>query len=1340
MGLFSKLKEANHKRNQTRNSIFLSSDSVTSNTSSETSNYKHPTSSKKIPKALKPNNKPKPRPQSEYYNVKKLPEIRPERKQANSHSRTYSNQENELPLMTLGDDTLQFDVNDISLDEVTEQLIDHKLFSVMDNKPRPSSFMPSTERTKYPRDEDVDEDFHSILDPRQNPQRSGSNIPESSNVHSEIPTEVQTPEENFGEQSLILNQQEVPGAQHQQVQETAQPPHFHHDVNQLFSYPNQSSQQQPVQERGVSPSNVSHTPIAVKSPRPQRIHHEHQQLHLQEQSQEKPEEQQPQEAEPPTTTTQPQPQAEAQRPPLVPLQFQQTQLFPQQTQQFTQQGQQFPQQFFGFNQPFQTSPQFYPAPAPASQGNEESAEDDDDSTGSSEYSSSEADEEEDEEDESLSSGSSIAPTQHPYYEQWRRYYEALAQQQQFMMRQQQQQQQPQMTPGGFPGFNPMMFYGNPQMMQQMQMQMPYFYNPFMAQSGAGTPQGVNDPASGMYQQPPSQAQSKAVIPPAVLEEQQQQPDQSCPQSSERKSSDSSTHIPLRIAPSPPSKRNSYVSVAHAANEYPNESQVSHDYLLSYKKSRNIQSEKIEEDNELISNSRRSTVKSNRYASAPLNIAQERRMSSMGGNARVTSLEMNFKPTKYRPYNGDDELGSRPGSRALSVGQSSQSLAKLNLQDREAALSRHISDYSKFLFDDDDDDDDDDSEEDNEGEEEDDDTARRVDIMGHRRKSSANVSPNEQLPTPNSDEGLSRNGTAASAASYDSIQSGGSSKFIVADGRRKLAIPAPVAPTPVPATKSKKKSKKSKKLAKQNNTHATNGFPFNPNMSMPELPMGAMMPMPPPPLVSHSNLTGSTDQFMMMNYSNPLLSQLTEYGGGLGSAPRSRRQSITTTDSKRRSMMMETPSPKINKRSSVPVFSSLQMQKHKQKQSSPPPRVQDSTINKKIEQFIHLRSSIAAGNKTAEYRLHWVKMLITATNYKLYSYINIKGEGIQPEQQAANKAQFIKSSVTHITKLIKEFASGVQERDGVRCEAYFIYANLWKQDYLISYNQDFSMEKNIDKAIEYYEKVLEINNSNFKALYKLGEIFEYDMNDFPRAVEYYTHSAKFGYNRAILKMAMLYLQVPEMRSIKYFKYLKNLSNIDLNEVQLDEEDLAEMEEVIGLASYELGKIFEGIYPGDLTTEDEFIKKSLELAPVNYAKSLTYYNKSAKLNCLLAQVRLGIVYEKGELNRQLNPSKSIQWYIKALSSPLSFKRHPDAMVGLARWCLLGSNGASKYILAPVPDRAVMWCERAIEEFESPDAMLFMGELCEMGIAKGKARSWFERAYRLGNQEAALKLGYF
>ena len=116
---------------------------------------------------------------------------------------------------------------------------------------------------------------------------------------------------------------------------------------------------------------------------------------------------------------------------------------------------------FNNNQMYQTSPQFYSAPAVPEHTDENS---NDEESGSSEYTSSSDGDEDD--DGSSSSGSSVAPTQHPYYEQWRRYYEALAaQQQQFMMR-----QQP-MNPNSFPGFNPMMFYGNPQMMQQMQMQM-----------------------------------------------------------------------------------------------------------------------------------------------------------------------------------------------------------------------------------------------------------------------------------------------------------------------------------------------------------------------------------------------------------------------------------------------------------------------------------------------------------------------------------------------------------------------------------------------------------------------------------------------------------------------------------------------------------------------------------------------------------------------------------------------------------------------------------------------------------------------------------------------------
>lgn len=1317
MGLLTKIKESKHRRSQTRSSIFLTNESEASHTSSDTSNYEPPQSVKQVPTALLPMRKQRhPRPKSDYVYEKSLP-------QEPVHNRSRSEDVNELPILSMGDETLQVPLNEIKQDIDQKSQLDPVLSKQTNAKlhrKSPSNDYDITNGSQYNSNSNVNGSDYS----KQTSCDDQNQLREKNIQHD--PTKSAF---DYSNPQVSQPQPENLQPMHEQMQ-TSESKVLYEPVDQHNDY----LEQQSLYANQLF--NYSHSPVA-----------DQQQLYLQGNN--------PQRQSPRFSSN--------------------NNLFAQENQTSEQFNVWQPDQFFTPYQMYQANSFYQPVPAvTTSFANDDNSADDQESNSSSNYetsSSEELDDEEEEEgdndddDDSVSSGSTAPVTQHPYYEQWRRYYEALAmQQQQFMNRQS-------MYGPNFQGFNPMMYFANPQMMQ-MQMQMPYFFNPMMMQGNNGANPQVNSDAAAMFRQQMQQMQQFLQLMQNLYNQPQ------APQQFNNEQPQQQQQLPSRSPYTPTnsnqaSKRNSYINFNESQEKVSSREPPKNDFLLSYKKSRNLNTETIDEDeNELILQSRKSTVKSNRYPSAPIGTPTQERFSTCDRNSRVTSLQMNFKPAGYGKYQDDEEeeeeekdnefegLSSRVLSkvRQASLGGNIDSLAKLNLQDSNGALNRHISDYTKYLFDDDEDDSD--AEEDQN---------RTVHVLASgdndrtlisERRGKAeddfNHNSNAQLPTPNTDDGLSRQGTSASEAS---IQSDGSLKFTVADNKRRLNLPL----KSVTNNKPKKKTKNAKKSKKTRDSQPPMGHDYNPNMSLPELSMG-MMPFAssiagPPPV----NFDGSpsVEQMMMMNYSNPMLAQTTEYSGA--STPSKRRQSISTVDSRPRSMMVDTPTPKANKRSSVPVYTSQQKQKQQQQlqqlqqqqqqqqqkivpvtktpaSKSTPVKVQDSTISKKIDEFVRLRSRIAAGNKTPEYRLHWVKMLIAATNYKLYSYINIKGEPIYQEQAVSNKAQFIKSSVTHILKLIKELSSGTYEADGVKCEAFFIYANLLKQDYLVSYNQDFNMEKNIDKAIEYYDKVLEINPKDFKALYKLGEIFEYEFDDeFNKAVEYYTAAAKFGYNRAILKMAMLYLQVPQMRSIKYMKYLKDLSNIDLNEVRLDEEDSSEMEEVIGLACYELGKIFEGIYPGDLTQEDEFIQKSLDMAPVNYAKSLTYYNKSAKLNCLLAQVRLGIVYERGELNRQRNPNKSIQWYIKASSSPLSFKRHPDAMVGLARWCLTGSEGASKHIPVPVPDRAVMWCKRAIDEFSSPDAMNFMGELCEMGIAKGRPQYWYDKAYKMGNREVGRKLGF-
>ncbi|QBM87447.1 TPR repeat [Metschnikowia aff. pulcherrima] len=415
------------------------------------------------------------------------------------------------------------------------------------------------------------------------------------------------------------------------------------------------------------------------------------------------------------------------------------------------------------------------------------------------------------------------------------------------------------------------------------------------------------------------------------------------------------------------------------------------------------------------------------------------------------------------------------------------------------------------------------------------------------------------------------------------------------------------------------------------------------------------------------------------------------------------------------------------------------------QASPggPPRSSDAFINAKIEEFVQLRTVIAAGNKTFEYRLKWLKMLISATNNKLFAYINIKGETIPQDHVQENKQFFIRLSVNHLQKLLKELGrSERKESQRLYAEACFIQGCLFLNAYLARFGQDFGYQFDMEAAELQFNLCLENNPGYFRAYYELGELYEAQQEEeaFDVALENYTESAKMGYNRAIYKIALINLLVPKMRLPRFFSYFKKLADIDMesNDVQLSGADRDELEEIVGLAQFQLGKIYEGIYPGDLTAEDEFVQESLEIAPVNYLKSLSYYNKAAKLSCVQAQVRLGRVYEDGELGRDQNPKKSVQWFMRASSSPLKYKRHPEAMLGLSRWLIKGTNGASKHVPCADPEMAVQWCERACKEFAYPEAYYQMGILVEQGFAAGDPHVWFEQAWQAGHMAAGERMG--
>lgn len=711
-------------------------------------------------------------------------------------------------------------------------------------------------------------------------------------------------------------------------------------------------------------------------------------------------------------------------------------------------------------------------------------------------------------------------------------------------------------------------------------------------------------------------------------------------------------------------------------------QVPHSRLMlllqsSSKKRNSVASMRLDTDSTLLRNSRMSSIKSNRYPSVPLSVHQSALIAGKSRH-RVSSLDLNFKPKEFTPYKDDND--------AL-VEETEDTSDPGNEQ-----LKRYISDYSKYLFD------------------EDKENADKLDLSPPKVE-------------------VERQESNASTASYNSIQSGASSKFRVSSiSDRSSKIAKELSNMHIASMDNEKKTKKknSNDNRRKRELIIDQTRSSNPNLS--DMMSPPMMPVSVPPSNSNSPVSPMhpmpVGQYPMPEYPY---------------ADYDRRH--TVPDFNRMSMMMP-PMPSMPPMGTMSPGNRMSMAPGtpgRRREMLPKIKSGDETIHKKIEEFIELRQLIASGKKSSEFRVKWLKMLIRATNYRVYAYVNIKGDPVLADQVSYNKKQFIKSSITHLQKLVKELDNKHKMED-LESEVYYIQGCLLMGDYHYIYGQDYNMEKDISQALESFERSLSQNANNFKTLYKLGELYEREFPErFDTAVNYFKSSAKLGYNRAIYKMAMLYLEVPELRSVKFFKLLRQLADIDLEskDITLTAEDRDELEEVVGMASYQVGKVYEGIYPGDLTEDEPFVVQSLERAPISYTKSLMFYNRSAKLNCILAQVKLGTVYENGDLGRQVNPHKSVQWYMLAASSPLSFRRHQDAMLGLSRWCLHGTDGLSKHIPNPNPDKAVWWCEQALDEFQLADAYFFMGHLCEIGMTGRDPRVFYKRALELGHPMAASML---
>jgi TPR repeat protein len=126
-----------------------------------------------------------------------------------------------------------------------------------------------------------------------------------------------------------------------------------------------------------------------------------------------------------------------------------------------------------------------------------------------------------------------------------------------------------------------------------------------------------------------------------------------------------------------------------------------------------------------------------------------------------------------------------------------------------------------------------------------------------------------------------------------------------------------------------------------------------------------------------------------------------------------------------------------------------------------------------------------------------------------------------------------------------------------------------------------------------------------------------------------------------------------------------------------------------------------------------------------------SRAAALGHAKSQYRLGLAYEHGFLNLQLDPRRSIAWYTK--SATLG---DPDAELALAGWYLTGSEG----VLMQSDSDAYLWARKSADKGLAR-AEYAVGYFTENGIGVRpdvhEARKWYLRAAAQNNKRSIQRL---
>ncbi|KAL1917270.1 uncharacterized protein VTP21DRAFT_4926 [Calcarisporiella thermophila] len=260
-----------------------------------------------------------------------------------------------------------------------------------------------------------------------------------------------------------------------------------------------------------------------------------------------------------------------------------------------------------------------------------------------------------------------------------------------------------------------------------------------------------------------------------------------------------------------------------------------------------------------------------------------------------------------------------------------------------------------------------------------------------------------------------------------------------------------------------------------------------------------------------------------------------------------------------------------------------------------------------------------------------------------------------------------------------------------------------------YEGRFGVIKSADKAKSFY---LTASKQNVPlANYALGR--HYEANSlYAKAITYYKKGAALGNTEAGFRLAMMHL-FGEMKQPQNFKqgmmYLKIAAK--------------GATEACPQPAYILGLI--------LADEYDAVKIPREHTMPDDGAALSMFSAAASLGYGPALIRLGRIWERGELGLGVDIGKAVGYYREAAEEA----GEPDAMLSLSRLYLEGSPEYPRD-----EEQAFYWCQSAAN-LEYPTALYALGYLLEVGIGcepnMEEAKTCYERAAEKGSEEAKARL---